>query len=437
MNIKITRFISRIFNFNLLFFCSSIFCTNVLAQTKNLDFFLLQGITNDATLRETKLSAEILSVQNQIINAQNKTPLVYLTADYLFSPYFNSNGKPVEVTDNPSSNATGYDIGLSNGGLYSALINVSLPLFNTAMISSLYAQNKVLMDLNTQTKLQQEHDLVKNITDKYILAFQIQEQEKFMQDVITKLIERKNIMATLVENGLLAQTDYKLLEIEINNNRIQLNQLEINYINAFNDLKNASIVSDTATFKLEKPLFNFIQHQGEYHYLNKYRLDSLNLVAQKNIFDAKYKPQINLVSNAGLNSTYAMNIPHNFGLAIGLNLNIPIYDGHQKQLNEKQTKIQIDILKAYKENTRLLLKNNLKNTSVQVDKWKVNIKLLDEQIKQREILINMLKEKQSIGQVSMLEYITAIQDYVDTQNLRLMAEINLMLFVNQFNYLNW
>ena len=58
-----------------------------------------------------------------------------ITGDYLFAPYFNNNGNL--ITTNPDPNAIGYDVGITNGGLYSALINVDKNIFNGHLLNAL------------------------------------------------------------------------------------------------------------------------------------------------------------------------------------------------------------------------------------------------------------------------------------------------------------
>lgn len=64
----------------------------------------------------------INSLQRDLDYAQTSGFQMYLSANYLFVPYFNNSGGI--ITSNPDQNAIGYDIGLTNGGLYSAQFNI-------------------------------------------------------------------------------------------------------------------------------------------------------------------------------------------------------------------------------------------------------------------------------------------------------------------------
>jgi len=428
-------FVLRIFWFAI---ASFLFCIeSVFSQSKNLDYFLLQGMTNNPVLKGSALAVKLIAVQNEMIAAQNRKARWWLSGDYLLAPYFNDNGKAVSITDAPSKDAYGYEAGITNGGLYSALVNVSLPLFNMAAFNSLYDQNKVLLDLNDANRLQAEHDMVKDITDRYVAAYQLQQQQTYTVAVLKSLEERKPVVGALVEKNLLQQTDYKLLDLEISQRQTELQQLRINFTSALMLLRNSSGISDTASYSLDEPQLSTMPSQSEYHYLNKFRLDSLNLVAQQNIFNTRYRPQLNVFGNTGLNGALAENIPHNFGIGAGLGLSIPLYDGHQRNLMKQQTDLQMQILQSYKTNTAVVVQNNIQIALRQISEGREIIQTLKNQISQREVYLDMLKEKVISGQKPMIEYILAIQDYVSTQQAKTRAESDLLLLINQYNYYNW
>ncbi|MFM9910198.1 MAG: hypothetical protein ACKVOW_12650, partial [Chitinophagaceae bacterium] len=121
---------------------------NTVAQKKQLDFFISEGLKNNPSLLEINNLQQYFQIQNEFITAQNKKPQVNFTGDYLFAPFFFDNGRPISITQNPSPKAFGYDAGLTNGGLYAAQVNVAIPLFNTAIIKRLYEQNKVQADIS-------------------------------------------------------------------------------------------------------------------------------------------------------------------------------------------------------------------------------------------------------------------------------------------------
>jgi outer membrane protein TolC len=94
-------------------------------------------------------------------------------------------------------------------------------------------------------------------------------------------------------------------------------------------------------------------------------------------------------------------------------------------------------LQAYRNNTALLQQNNIRNAKQQIMQWQQTIGLLDQQIKKQELLLDILKDKVIKGQVTVMDYINALQDYIVTEKTRALAETNVLLYNNQYNYYNW
>ena len=142
------------------------------AQQKGLSYFVGAGLQKNPALLENTNLLQNFEIQRQLISAQNKLPQTSFTGDYLFAPFFNDNGKAISITNNPSPKAYGYDVGITNGGLYAAQLNVAIPLFNKATINNLYAQNKIQSDLAVNSSMQIRYDAEKAITDQYRITYQ-------------------------------------------------------------------------------------------------------------------------------------------------------------------------------------------------------------------------------------------------------------------------
>ena len=97
--------------------CFIIICSaNLLFAQYNLDYFVNKALINSPVLKDYQNLGQINNLQSQLDEAENSAFKVSLTADYLFAPYFNNNGKILST--NPDPKAIGYDVGITNGGLY-------------------------------------------------------------------------------------------------------------------------------------------------------------------------------------------------------------------------------------------------------------------------------------------------------------------------------
>jgi outer membrane protein TolC len=407
------------------------------AQNKTVTYFIDEALKNNPSLTENTNLQQFFQIQNEIITAQNKKPQVNFTADYIFAPFFFNNGRVIAITPNPSPKAIGYDAALSNGGLYAGQFNVSIPIFNKALIKPLYEQNKIQSDISAFSRRQLEEDLKKSIIDQYIITYQFKQQTDYLQKIIDQLESRKPFVTALVKQGLLQQNDYLLLDIQQTTSRNDLLQLQFAYINGVGLLKSIAAIADTTVFDLTPPEITLQPVPAEYYYAQKFRLDSMNLVAQRNVFNMKYKTQVSAMGSTGIYSSDISNLPRNTGLSAGVHLLVPIYDGKQRKLNERQSSVLLTNLQAYRNNASVVQKNNLHNAKQQIIQWQQTITLLDQQIQKQELLLDIIKDKVVRGQVSVMDYINALQDYAVTQKNKALATTNVLLYTNQYNYYNW
>jgi outer membrane protein TolC len=407
------------------------------AQQKNISYFISSALKNNPALLEINNQQQYYQLQNEMITAQNKKPLVSFTADYLFAPFFFDNGRPLSITPNPSAKAFGYDAGLTNGGLYAAQVNAALPIFNSSLFKRLYAQNKVQADISDYSRGQIAHEQEKNIIDQYIITYQFLQESVYQQKIIDLLQSRKPLVAALVKQGLLQQNDFLLLDIQINAASNDLQQLQFAYNNGLAILKNLALLTDTLNDILAKPELVINPDPPSYYYEQKFKLDSQNIIAQQNVYNTRYLPQVSLLGSTGINAADIRNVPHNLGLGAGVHLGIPLYDGHQRKINQRQNNLLLTNQRLYLNNTVLLQQNNLRMARQQISQWKQTIEMAKAPIQQQELLLDIIKDKVIKGQVTVMDYTNALQEYAVLQKNKAIAETNLLLYINQYNYYNW
>jgi outer membrane protein TolC len=163
----------------------------------------------------------------------------------------------------------------------------------------------------------------------------------------------------------------------------------------------------------------------------------LNLISQQHVNNNKYLPQVNLLGSTGINASDIRRIPHNVGLSAGVHVAIPISDGHQRKIYQKQNDILLANQQILMENAAMLQQNNLRNAKQQIDQWNRTIEMGKEPIQKQELLLEIIKEKVIKGQVTVMDYINALQQYALLQKNQAIAETNVLLYINQYNYYNW
>ena len=287
------------------------------------------------------------------------------------------------------------------------------------------------------TKQQVLHDLDKNVSDQYIAAYQTQLQLNYLQKIISLIGDRKKIISALVEKGLMQQNDYLLLEIELNNRQYDLQQQHVAFITAIGQLNSLCGIADTNSYNLAAPLINQNSPVSEFTYQKKFAADSMSVSVQRQVFNTKYTPQLSVFGNAGVNAADARNIPHNFGLSAGLHLNVPIYDGGQKKTFAQQNQLLVQNLQQYRDFNAMQLLNARSSIVQQISATQQSISILENQLRNQETLLQIIKEKLVLGQVSAMDYVNSIQDYAVANQNKIQAQASLWLLINQYNYINW
>jgi outer membrane protein TolC len=410
---------------------------NAYCQQLDLNYFIDNALKNDPAVKQNINQQQFYALQAQLINAQNKAPQVNFTSDYLFVPYFGNHGKPISISANPSDNAYGYDVGLTNGGTYATQLNVTLELLNKRVVNTLQFQNANAAALNSNDRGQIEHDLRKAITDQYIQVYQLQQQEAYLGQLVNEVKGRKKTVEALVKKALLQQSDYLLLEIEQNTRENELSQAKINEVEAYNSLKNLSAVIDSGMMKLSRPAVSINLKPDNYFYKEKFRLDSLSIIAEQSVFNSRYRPALSFAANGGMLSSNFNRIPYNVGMQASLHLAIPIFDGHQRKINDSQIKIDQQNIVYARDNFTLQQKNYLHSLQQQMALLNLSTQQIEQLIAKQELLLKLDQEKLQGGQLSIIEYVKSLQDYAAAkQNLNL-SRVQLFLLINQYNYYNW
>lgn len=406
-------------------------------ETYPLSYFLRNAEINSAELQKTNNLQKIGQLQIEIIKAQQNAFNIDATGEVLVAPYFNNNGNAIDVTTNPSRDAFGYDVGITNGGLYSAQLNITKNLFNSAATQNLLFQNKILSDSLQLYSEKITHNIIKNITDTYITAYQLQLKQTINKEIAADLENRLKVVEVLVKHAILQQSDYLLLQVDINQKELELLQLESDLQKNLNQLFTLCALPLKENVVLEVPNLTSSLNETANYFNKKFKVDSLQIEAEQLVYENRYKPQISAYANTGLNAVEFDNISHKIGASAGLKVTVPIYDGGQRKLFQQQSKLKQENLNFFRKNKEIEIENNLKSLQQQMDLLQRNLELIDAQLQKQENIMEIYKEKLVNGQVSIVDYLNVAQNYKMNIYTKLQMQTNYWLFQNQYNYTNW
>jgi outer membrane protein TolC len=233
------------------------------------------------------------------------------------------------------------------------------------------------------------------------------------------------------------ESDYLLLQLDIEGKKLELQQIQNNLKVAINQLY---IMSGTPIGNIEQlgtPNFLDNKNPSGYFYEKKFKNDSLQIIANQRVFENQYKPQVTAYANTGLNAIEIPNIYRRFGASAGLRLTIPIYDGKQRKYNVQQSLLKEESLEFYRDNSKVQIDNNIKSIEHQIQALKTSMQLLEKQLKKQENILEIYKGKLFQGQVSIVDYLNVIQNYKLNAYTKLQMQTNYWLLQSQYNFINW
>lgn len=415
------------------------FGSGINAQNSALDNYIFKAVQNSPLINENNNLSKVNQLEIQRIKANYTKPQIELSANYLFAPIISTDNNKTTFEPNSSgaSNYYGYDLGASNGGEYQALLNFNQALFGGEKFKIAAEQINVESQINENNNKLTQHDIEKIVTDQYILCLQDSKQIHDAEITLNLLTEQQTILKKLVENSIYKQSDLVLLNIEYQNYFSQLTTFKSNYHSDLLELNTICGIDDTTLVQLQSIELILKNKVSNSLFLESYRLDSLNLAAQQNVFELQYKPQLNLYANTGLFAFTIPDIPQRFGLSAGLSLNWTIFDGKQKKINQQKTMLleqNISFQKRYYENQN---KVRIEKIKYEIKSIETQLESIDNQLINYNILLESYKKELSAGQISIIDFLTILKNKSSLTGDYHLLFSQKQLLINAYNYWNW
>ncbi len=411
---------------------------NVNAQY-NLTYYLSNAFQNSPILNENKNKSQVNQLEMERLKALYFSPKIGITANYMFSPILSkdNNKTSLALNSNGATNYYGYDLGASNGGRYQALLEITQPLFNRKLYEIATKQLNIASQLNENSVNISKHEIEKIVTDQYILCLQNRKEINYADTMMKLLTTQKTILEKLIMSSIYKQSDLTLLNIEYQNFLSQLTTYKANYRRNLMDLNIICGINDTTNVRLDDAEITLNNKTFASNFLEKYRLDSLSLIAQLNVLELKYKPQLNLFANAGLNAVYAPTIPNRFGMSAGLSFTYNFYDGNQKLINRKKIQVLGTTVSFYKEN--FVKQNHIRKSKIlaEIQSYYDRIAVAEQQLKDYESVLNSYKREFLSGQLSVINYIMVLKNMASINRDYTLLFSQQQSLINAYNYWNW
>lgn len=394
----------------------------------SLDYYLKVARENNPTVKENQAQTEKADIQQNLVKAEYTAPKVSLNGEINYSPLFPNKSDP---------KAIGYDVAVTDGGLFAALLNVRQPIFNKTTTETLHKQAKLTGESGTNKAKVTLHQLEKEVTDQYILSYQNFKQIDFVTNLRNQLLKQKEVIETFATKGIYKRSDILLIEIEIQNQNTELSNLEAIYNRNIYKLNDLCGISSSNNIKLTEPILELKSEVQSSQFLEQFRLDSLKEVTDLQVANLKFKPQFNLYGNTGLMAIELDGIQRKFGFGVGATMAIPLYDGNQKKYTRQQTDVNLRVIDNFKQNFLIQKSNRQKAILSDINLIEKKNNEIRSQLKNYEKLLDLYKLDLQTGELEVINYMNTVKSYTEAKNNLTISETNKLLIINENNYYNW
>ncbi|MGZ3937767.1 MAG: TolC family protein, partial [Flavisolibacter sp.] len=242
----------------------------------------------------------------------------------------------------------------------------------------------------------------------------------------------------LTEANVFKQTDYLNFYVTMQQQELTNLQVQNQYAADYLTLNYLAGIVDTTVQRLSKPDLQEVLSSDfdSSIFMQKFITDSLRIANEKQLIRNQYRPRVGAYADGGYSSSLQFLPYRNFGFSAGLSLTVPIYDGHQRQLRYAQENIR----EQTRQNNKHFFLNQYYQQVSQLRQQLRAIDMLTEkinkQIEYSHTLIMANNKLLETGDITMRDYVTAINNYLSAQNLLTLNNIARLRIVNQINYWN-
>ena len=404
----------------------------------SLDFYLDKAVHCSPLQLDKDNQTAILSNERQYLKSVYTHAQTLLTGNYLFVPIIEKNNGTTSFKWNAQSanDYYGYDLGVSNGNLQYG-VTWTQPLLGNSLYKAAESQINVQQDILYNNIRLNQHDIERNVIDQYILCMLDRNQIDFADSISGLLSTQADFITRLARAGQAKQSNIQIIGIEQKSN----DEMKVSYLQSYHnhlmEMNAFCCIRDTDTVDLEKISINKNIEAIESQFLKKYDLDSANVIASKRIFDTKYKPQLNLFTNLGMQTAHYSSMYKNFGMSAGLTFSMVLSDGRQKKIKQREAEAALLSITIYKDN--LMKQNEIRRDqcSHTIIDFDTRIQLLDTQLNEYNKLLDISQKEIRAGQMSVFDYITTLKNIISTKQQKMVVEANRQLAINAYNYYNW
>lgn len=398
-------------------------------QSRSLKECIDYGLQHFGTVRIAQYQVETANQQARQALGQY-LPQVSATGNYI-------DNLKLQSTLLPAGFAGPEPTRISLGSKYQTNVSGQLTqtIYDKSLLVGIKANeaNQKLADLNIR---QTREEIIYNIATNYYQVFIVQQQIALLKDNLNRTQQVLNILKLQRDNGVIQPIDYTNTEVTYNNTRSQLSLSENNLALALNRLKyqmglsqdQELTLSDTLLLKrvptVEPSAFSAPSLISYQKALANLDLQRLQLLRTK----AGYRPTLSFTANYGtlaIGNQFADGFRNFRGFgSIGLRLNIPIFDGFQRDAQIQQNRLTVLTQEEQLRMNTSAYQLQFSNAQSQIQKSQTNIQNDDRNVKLAQEVYNITTLQYKQGTKSLTDLINADNSYRQAQSNYINSLIN-------------
>ena len=259
-----------------------------------------------------------------------------------------------------------------------AMLQAQMPLYNQSIYEAIQAA-KVVKRLNELSYDKACETLKVQIAKCYFLAQACQEHVLLLGEDVKRMTELRDITEALLEQGIIIETDFTRIKINITNLETQQRQYDMvlnQQLNTLRFLLDLNAEDSIAVTRMEKGLIQVASRGVSNALPDQLLLDTQQqlISRQVRLTRAGYLPSLGLFAQAGYlgyQEKFGDFFKHfnnrQFGMAaVGLQLNIPIFDGNDRRHKIQQYRLDADKVAINRELLDSSIEKDYRNASLQL-----------------------------------------------------------------------
>ena len=379
------------------------------ASPARLADFLLVARQNSPLLRETANQVGQNRLDSLVRARQNGVQVAGIASALYYPSITNSQGESV----------VGYDNAVTNGGNYAAIGQATKPILNRFQLQTDYQilanQGQVLRNTGRLAGL----DLRRSITDQFLTAYAAGTLLRFSRSLLGQLRQQDGQLRQLVNAGIFKQTQYLSFYLSVRTQEVSVEQNRLAYRRELGTLRALAGVADTALIALEtptppahRPLAGLLAPSQR-----QYTLDSLRLLLDRRAVDAAYRPRVSAVLDAGLQSSsyLPLALARSIGIGGGLQLAVPVFDGHQRQLQYQRLALSEQSRRGYRQFLTVQRRQQYEQLEGLIRASDALLARIREQVRVADALVGAARQQLATGDIAILDYLNLVTSYRQLQ----------------------